>query len=946
MISFGFRFLFGYRARSGETVARHASHRQAPPALDLVRHLILVVVIAGAESAYAGGGGENMLLVVNPNDPASLQIANAYAALRDIPANNVLYIVPPSDYHNDGQPISQAEVNNYYLSPIANAIYSRGLTNQIDYIGTVGEATCYSISAQFSTPSTTANSLNYALSLLTPLTNGSGLTLQGATYINTSGPTSALYQASGNVPVGSNSAIHHSALYGISYPAAGANVATNYYMSGTIGYTGANGNTAGQVIASLASAAAADGTHPGGAVYYENSSDVRATMRDGEWSATASQLAARSVSGQFENNTPGATPLDRSNVAGAICGAANMTLNNGSTYLPGSWADDVTSYGCYFLDTTQTKATAFIAAGAAGTTGAVVEPYAIPARFTNTSIQTFIADGSTLGEAFAKSVASPDVQMPLGDMLAQPNADVPLVSNTSGPGNYGRAQGTISLAASAILVNPRIAVGVSRFELVVDGMVRSTTGATAGGGAFSLDTTGLSDGIHEVRVVAVNNTEAASEGYAAMPIVVDNHGRSISFTGGNVTLGVSPATFSLAAVQGDGAVAQIELTCLGRVVAQAAGAPSSLTINPTALAPGDNVITPVAVFSDGSQVAGGSFTVHVESSAANAWTNGAGTSLWSNPANWSGGTTPQNGDGVARFSGAAAGGTVVLGAPTSVEEIDFNNTGGGNYTIAAAAGQTLTLSSTNGPMSESLINVSSGRHTISAPLSLAAAGNLVAINGPADSLTISGGVSGPGGLTKTGSGTLTLTGNDTFTGALALMGGTLQIGNGASATSVPNTSGVLDDGSLIFNQANSGVFAAPIGGSGSLTKIGPGTLTLSGTNTFTGGTILNTGKLIVASAAALPDGGDLTIGSDTSLFQTSGAAKAAVPSIEPALGSGLAPSPSPFSSALTAGSAVPEPSKLAMIGTFAVCGLAFRAIRRRPRKCRRSFRVVKNAILF
>ncbi len=462
-----------------------------------------------------------MLLVVNPNDPASLQIANAYAALRDIPANNLLYIAPPPDYHNDGQPISQAEVCNYYLKPIASAISSRGLTNQIDYIGTIGEATCYSISAQFSTPSTTANSLNYALSLLTPLTNGSGLTLQGATYVSPSGPTSSLYQVSGNIPVGSNSAVHHSASYDVTYPAAGVNVATNYYMSGTIGYTGTNGNTVGQVIASLQSAAAADGTHPGGAVYYENNSDIRATMRDGEWTSTSSQLAARSVSGQFENNTPGATPLDRNNVAGALCGAPTMTLNNGSTYLPGSWADDVTSFGCYFLDTSQTKATAFIASGAAGTTGAVVEPYAIPARFTNTSIQTFIADGSTLGEAFAKSVASPDVQMPLGDMLAQPNADVPLVSFTSRQGNYGAAQGTISLGTSAGLVNARIATGICKFELLVNGSVQSTAAAAGAGGTFSLNTNGLSDGIHEVRAVAINNAQAASEGYAAMPIVVE-----------------------------------------------------------------------------------------------------------------------------------------------------------------------------------------------------------------------------------------------------------------------------------------------------------------------------------------------------------------------------------------------------------------------------------------
>ena len=869
-----------------------------------------------------------MLLVVNPNDPASLEIANAYAALRDIPANNVLYIAPPPDYHNDGQPISQAEVNSFYLTPIANAISSRGLSKQIDYIGTIGEATCYSITAQFSTPSTTANSLNYALSLLTPLTNGSGLTLQGATYVSPSGPTSSLYQVSSNIPVGSNSAIHHSASYDVTYPVAGSDFATNYYMSGTLGYTGTNGNTVGEVIASLRSAAAADGTHPGGAVYYENSNDVRATMRDGEWTSTALQLAARSVSDQFENNTPGATPLNRNNVAAAFCGAPTMTLNNGSIYLPGSWADDVTSYGCDFLDTSQTKATAFIASGAAGTTGAVVEPYALPARFTNTSIQTFIADGSTLAEAFAKSVAAPDVQMPLGDMLAQPNADVPLVSFRSGPGNYGAARGAISLGTSARLVNPRIATGIGQFELLVDGMVVSTAAAAGGGGTFSVNTAALSDGVHEVRAVAINNSQAASEGYAAMPIVVDNHGRSISFTGGNVTLGASPATIGLAAAAGDGTVSQIELTCLGRVVAavQQRSLRSSLSINSSALAPGDNVITPVAVFSDGSQVAGGSFTVHVESGPSSGWTNGAGTALWSNPANWSGGAPPQNADGVARFGGAAGGGTVMLDVPATVEEIDFDNSGGGNYTIAAAAGQILTLSSTNGPMSESLINVSSGRHTISAPLSLAAAGNLVAVNGTANSLTISGGVSGPGGLTKTGSGTLTLTGNDTFSGATVINGGTLQIGNGASGTSVPDTGGVLDNGSLEFNQANSSAFGAAISGNGTLTKVGTGTLTLTGNNTYSGGTILSGGELIIASASALPDGGGLTIGSGTSLFGTAGADIIAEPVVQTA----TAPTSASETPTSATGS-VPEPSTLGLTATIAVCAVAFSINWRRTR---------------
>ncbi len=227
----------------------------------------------------------------------------------------------------------------------------------------------------------------------------------------------------------------------------------------------------------------------------------------------------------------------------------------------------------------------FITAGAAGTTGAVIEPYSFTQRFTNSSIDTFIADGATLGEALAKSVATPDVQLPLGDMLAQSMADVPKVVISSGPGNYGTARGTISIGGSAGLSGARIATGISNMELLVDGFVSSSGTLAGGSGTFSLNTTGLSDGVHEVRVVAINNAQAASEGYRAEPMVVNNHGRAISFNGGNTTLSSSAATFNLATVAGDGTISQVELICLGRIVAQAGGSPDALSLSPTFLRP-------------------------------------------------------------------------------------------------------------------------------------------------------------------------------------------------------------------------------------------------------------------------------------------------------------------------------------------------------------------------
>ena len=573
------------------TAKVHGDRRTCSPArrLQLLARFVLAAAccLGGGAAACAGGGGENMLLVVNPNDPSSLQIANAYAALRDIPASNILFIAPPSA--NIALAITTTQAMSLYVNPIANYIASTpGLAGQINYIGTIGEPTSYTIAPQASTLSTTANSLNYALDLLTPLTNGSGLTLQNATFsADILGPTSGLCQNPYNIPLGSNPAVSHAASYNVYYPLApvgNQTIATQYYMSGAIGYSGTNGNTAAQVVASLQGAAAADGTCPTGAVYFENSGNVRSTTRDYQWSYTESQLASRSstlsISYTYEYGTSGATPRNRANVLGAACGYPTLTLPNGSTYLGGSWADNLTSYGCDFVSPGgQTLATSFITAGASGTTGSVVEPYAIPNLFTNSSIYTFVADGSTFGEAFAKSVESPNIQMPLGDMLAQPFADVPKAAFTSGPKSYGSVLGTISLGASAGLVSPHIATGISELELLVDGTVASAGTLAGGSGTFNLNTTTLSDGVHEVRVVAINNSQAASEGYATQEIVVDNHGRSINFNGGDTTATSSSTPFGLAVAAGDGTVSQLELTCLGRPVGSAA--PGSLSVSLT-----------------------------------------------------------------------------------------------------------------------------------------------------------------------------------------------------------------------------------------------------------------------------------------------------------------------------------------------------------------------------
>jgi len=99
-------------------------------------------------------------------------------------------------------------------------------------------------------------------------------------------------------------------------------------------------------------------------------------------------------------------------------------------------------------------------------------------------------------------------------------------------------------------------------------------------------------------------------------------------------------------------------------------------------------------------------------------------------------------------------------------------------------------------------------------------------------------------MSGTGSLSLIDTGAVTLAGANTYSGGTI-VADGTLIGTTTSLQGAITNNSLVkFDQSTSGTYAGVMSGGGRLTKLGSGTVTLSGTNTYSDGTTVSTGALI------------------------------------------------------------------------------------------------------
>jgi autotransporter-associated beta strand protein len=301
---------------------------------------------------------------------------------------------------------------------------------------------------------------------------------------------------------------------------------------------------------------------------------------------------------------------------------------------------------------------------------------------------------------------------------------------------------------------------------------------------------------------------------------------------------------------------------------------------------------------------GGQVTLTVTSTGGlnGVWDAGA-SGNWSTAGDWLNGLVPGSNAGDVATFGVGNPSTPTIVSLTQNETLgEILMTNANAFQIANASGNSWALKMNNTTNAPTIV-VTAG--TANAIQTAVAVTNAMAVTVAANALlSVSGNITNAdpanlsvGTLAVSGPGTLALSGNNSFgpstsgqRGTALSAGSTLQVGSagvlgagdldivgttgsgklqaGASSVALPNNIDIaVGLTATVDSQANALTLSGTVEDSGGLTKIGSGSLALSGSNTYTGQTAINAGVVRIsadanlgsttAETAVLLNGGDL-----------------------------------------------------------------------------------------
>ena len=381
---------------------------------------------------WAGGSGLNVAVVVNQNSTNSLQLANYFCELRQIPPQNVLRL----SWTGSATTWTTTDFDSLLVNPLLAMLSSRHLTSQIDYVVLSMDLPFQVTSPASVAINSTSSSLFYGFK---PDPN----------------PACSMAPGSTNLYAGSESVFRAT-------PPLSA--ASNSFLVTMI--TSSNLALAKQIVSQ---GVTSDSTYPTQTVFltknpYDTARNVRFVLFDN------AIFNARLRGNCSLQRLVASTPNGLGFTFGFQGGAANYTLS-GVTVAPGGIADNLTSYGGLINGSDQLNMLAFLAAGATATYGTVDEPCNYLEKFPNPLVYFYQARGFSLAEAYYQSVTNPYQGLMVGEPLAAPFASPATGSWLSPPAN-AILHGTTNLALQIVAADTNHPI--SQVDLFVDGTFLET----------------------------------------------------------------------------------------------------------------------------------------------------------------------------------------------------------------------------------------------------------------------------------------------------------------------------------------------------------------------------------------------------------------------------------------------------------------------------------------
>lgn len=467
---------------------------------------ILVSINAWAQMPH------EVLLLVNAKSQPSMRVANTFAAARQIPERNIIYLDIPENIYGGTATVTQEQFTRLIWDPANATAKERGIDQQV-------LAWVYSVDFPIRVKTDDSDRKQMSVGGLTFMRNkvpGLSLVEDGKFHSKLfAGPNDRLKLSLISLSLGR----HRNGLGEeaqlppeVAYLQHGLQ-GDMPLPSMMLGYIGEKGNDVETVLDTIKNGVRSDHRGMRRGIYFVMSDDVRSKCREWQYYPAVNELKERGITATVTTNFPSG----EKNVMGVMMGAKKVDPSEIVSFAPGAMAEHLTSWSAEF-QRPQTKLTEWIKAGATASVGAVVEPYSNANKFVSARFFVHYSSGCTMLESLYQSVACPLQTLMLGDPLAKPYA-VPLSVKVLGADTLDSEFTYVAQAKCRI---PNIEL---RYGFLLDGREIS---AVSDSDSVYVRALKLPDGYHELRAVvrvkhAIEFSASSDKG-----IIIERMGRGIS----------------------------------------------------------------------------------------------------------------------------------------------------------------------------------------------------------------------------------------------------------------------------------------------------------------------------------------------------------------------------------------------------------------------------------